>query len=68
MRNPLSHSHLPQTKPSDPSQKHRFKFDRVFGQAAGQDAVFEEVSYFVQSALDGYNVTLFSYGQTGRYV
>ena len=27
--------------------------------------MFEEVSEFVQSALDGYNVTLFSYGQTG---
>jgi kinesin family protein C1 len=27
--------------------------------------VFEEVSEFVQSALDGYHVCLFSYGQTG---
>ena len=27
--------------------------------------MFAEVSQFVQSALDGYNVSLFAYGQTG---
>lgn len=44
---------------------HNFTFDRVFGPSIGQEAVFTEVSEFVQSALDGYNVCLFSYGQTG---
>jgi len=44
---------------------HSFQYDRVFDQKDGQDAVFLEVSEFVQSALDGYNVCLFSYGQTG---
>lgn len=33
--------------------------------SAGQEEVFAEVSEFVQSALDGFNVCLFSYGQTG---
>jgi kinesin family protein C1 len=42
-----------------------FKFDKVFPPSTGQDHVFDEVSDFVQSALDGYNVCLFSYGQTG---
>ena len=37
----------------------------MFPPSAGQEAVFTEVSEFVQSALDGYNVCLFSYGQTG---
>jgi kinesin family protein C1 len=42
-----------------------FGFDRVFGPSKSQESVFTEVSEFVQSALDGYNVCLFSYGQTG---
>jgi kinesin family protein C1 len=46
-------------------QPHRFSFDRVFSPTDGQEAVFEEVSEFVHSALDGYNVCIFSYGQTG---
>ena len=46
-------------------ETHGFKFDKVFAPSAGQDVVFDEVSEFVQSALDGYHVCLFSYGQTG---
>ena len=43
-----------------------YAHDALFpSECAQQDVVFEEVSEFVQSALDGYNVTLFSYGQTG---
>ncbi|KAJ8613823.1 hypothetical protein CTAYLR_004909 [Chrysophaeum taylorii] len=48
-----------------PREPQHFAFDRVFGPATGQDEIFREVGEFVQSALDGYQVCLFSYGQTG---
>ena len=47
------------------AKTHEFKFDKVFAPSAGQEVVFDDVSEFVQSALDGYQVCLFSYGQTG---
>jgi len=54
------------TKPkTDKAGKFPFSFDRSFAAHEGQEKIFEDVSEFVQSALDGYNVTLFSYGQTG---
>lgn len=45
--------------------KNDFVVDKVFGPSSAQEQIFSEVSEFVQSALDGYNVCLFSYGQTG---
>ncbi len=47
------------------NESHTFKFDKVFTPSTGQDMVFEEVSEFVQSTLDGYHICLFSYSQTG---
>lgn len=51
--------------PDDRPESHGFTFDKVFNPSTSQESVFDEVSEFVQSALDGYNVCLFSYGQTG---
>mmetsp|Transcript_28263 Transcript_28263/g.84560 ORF Transcript_28263/g.84560 Transcript_28263/m.84560 type:complete len:859 (-) Transcript_28263:617-3193(-) len=44
-----------------------FSFDAVLGPAASQEDVFDRsgVRPLVESALDGYNCTVFAYGQTG---
>lgn len=46
-------------------KEHGFSFDRVYPPGTAQTDVFDGVSELVQSALDGYHVCLFSYGQTG---
>ncbi|XP_052114350.1 kinesin-like protein KIN-14J [Arachis duranensis] len=42
-----------------------FKFNKVFGQAASQEEVFRDTQPLIRSVLDGYNVCIFAYGQTG---
>eukprot|EP00808_Paulinella_micropora_P031595 g53820.t1 len=44
---------------------HSFEFDRCFRPEEKQGDVFEEISQLVQSAVDGYKVSIFAYGQTG---
>ncbi|XP_021728175.1 kinesin-like protein KIN-14B [Chenopodium quinoa] len=44
--------------------KKDFELDRVYGPHVGQSEVFIDVQPYVQSALDGYNVSVFAYGQT----
>ncbi|KAK7307259.1 hypothetical protein VNO77_40159 [Canavalia gladiata] len=46
------------------NSKKDFEFDRVYGPHVGQAELFNDVQPMVQSALDGYNVSLFAYGQT----
>ncbi|KAJ0977663.1 hypothetical protein J5N97_013137 [Dioscorea zingiberensis] len=45
--------------------KKEFCVDRVFDQMATQEDVFLEVEPILRSALDGHNVCIFAYGQTG---
>ncbi|XP_015171008.1 carboxy-terminal kinesin 2 isoform X2 [Solanum tuberosum] len=47
------------------SSKKQFKFDYVFKPEDSQDAVFSQTMPIVTSVLDGYNVCIFAYGQTG---
>ncbi|KAJ8262913.1 hypothetical protein COCON_G00153700 [Conger conger] len=42
-----------------------FQFDKVFSTASSQEEVFQDTSRLIQSAIDGFNVCIFSYGQTG---
>jgi hypothetical protein len=42
-----------------------FSFDAAFGPDSSQEKVFEDTKRLVQSAVDGYNVCIFAYGQTG---
>ncbi|QCD90703.1 kinesin family member C2/C3 [Vigna unguiculata] len=46
------------------NSKKEFAFDRVYGPHVGQAELFSDVQPMVQSALDGYNISLFAYGQT----
>ncbi|CAL0321001.1 unnamed protein product [Lupinus luteus] len=42
-----------------------FEFDKVFNEAASQESIFVEVEPILRSAMDGHNVCVFAYGQTG---
>ena len=47
-------------------RKHNFKFDKIFDCATTQEQIFNEVAKdVIDSAIDGYNGTIFAYGQTG---
>jgi len=43
----------------------KYTFDSIFDEDSSQEMVFAECRDLIQSALDGYNVTIFAYGQTG---
>ena len=50
---------------SDRRKKWTFGFDNVFTPDHNQQDLWKATEPLVQSAIDGYNVTVFAYGQTG---
>ena len=45
--------------------KKLFVFDRVFGEDIGQPGVWEYLSDSINSFVQGYNVSILAYGQSG---
>lgn len=45
--------------------KNVYLFDRVFDENCCQDDIYAEVQSYIQTAVDGKKVCIFSYGQTG---
>ena len=52
-------------KPND-SETKSFTFDYTFGYESTQQSVYEQTGFqLVENVLEGYNGTIFAYGQTG---
>jgi hypothetical protein len=66
-RSPRCHVTSPSSLAVDPAAGGRkvFVFDRVFGEDVDQEGVFEYVSDSVNSFVEGYNVSILAYGQSG---
>ena len=50
---------------SDRRKKWKFGYDEVFDPDTSQREVWNATEPLIQSAIDGFNVTIFAYGQTG---
>jgi len=52
---------------NEKSREKSWEFDEVFDTNSTQQQVYQEVSALVTSVMDGYNVCIFAYGQTGKF-
>lgn len=43
----------------------KFTFDQIFDQNSTQTDVFYELSQLIQTIMDGQNICVFAFGQTG---
>ena len=48
-----------------PQGRKLFVFDRVFGEDVGQDGIWGYINDSVNSFVQGYNVSILAYGQSG---
>lgn len=54
------------TKPGEKDNQKTFGFDYCFGGNCKQESIYEESAFsLVESVVEGYNGTIFAYGQTG---
>lgn len=54
------------TNLENPSEKHQFGYDFVYGCDSAQESVFQDIGVpILDRAFGGYNGTIFAYGQTG---
>jgi len=54
------------TNPNSKESEKVFSYDSVFSQNTSQQSIYEEAAFqLVESVLEGYNGTIFAYGQTG---
>lgn len=54
------------TNLENPSEKHQFAYDFVYGSDSAQQQVFQDIGIpILDRAFGGYNGTIFAYGQTG---
>lgn len=66
--NDKSASSVSITKPDEGSSEipRTFTFDLVYGEDSNQNEVYDECAFgLVESVIEGYNGTIFAYGQTG---
>ena len=53
-------------KPNEAEAQKTFSFDNVFAPDCAQEKIYEESAFsLVESVVEGYNGTIFAYGQTG---
>lgn len=56
--------------PSDKKAPEKsFLFDSAYDGSSNNDTIYSDICYsLVESVLEGYNSTIFAYGQTGYYI
>lgn len=61
-----SYNQISLAKPESSEISKTFSFDAVYGVDSTQQLVYNESAFsLVESVLEGYNGTIFAYGQTG---
>ncbi len=64
----LASNQISLNKPDDNETQKQFTFDSLFDETSTQTQIYETSAFgLVESAFQGYNGTIFAYGQTGIF-